>query len=1302
MSLAFMMLNDPRGGFVELPAACSSSHCKYDFLYRMNELRNAYLRHLLPLAKQQQTLMNIRKEEEENGQRHFVALHHFHPKVVREFEDAGASLGVYKVPMTMKSREIKRLGLKLTEEDRVVDLDSGKCIDTDEYFFVPNYSMDKAYEDLKQLSRAERSAADISADVYRKAKEAIATRKQQQRQKRKLDKLKKSEFRPEEGIEEPAANPATTVQVKNITTQSSSFVPIFISNQEEAMLTPPDVKRIETSEKLTPANKADKVLPQARPNLAKVDEDTSESKQRPSQKDLNTSSTSFQLQVLATKLNQKDWNASNTSYNLTGSFSSRNDMDASNTTVVNGYQVSNRRWQGSSQSIQVPALQASDSTFHGSGSTIRASGGRQFQISDSTIQRSNVTSRTQQQNIPENADNVERSLAEIDFPITELPKRQTDMALPSCETPGELSSSPSPNRMKSSTLPFISSPGTSGVRRVRTVSRRLKEDVAKEEEAKEGSEANKEPIPPNTSGTTPKVDRFQCVATTKAKINDASPITPKRIRSSRHMEDGDINESINATSAPMKDASIQFPATIEEDIEDKDDKPPLTRSLSDSPLVQPKLRHSSVSKKGCSDSQTARRENLFDRVDRKTPRRTKSAEEHPANKRWTSRSKSGDVPFRRRSHLLPRSTKSDSRHRRFSADTIVLFTRTTPRPSLSDSSGSASKRTSFLSPGPKRLDKTRKAMLDLYRTLQEDESDDKDSGDDTKSRRRTNMGVRRTKSNTLSEATIIRRNQRRKATVAEDDNYLGKLRDRRTNRNVSTPRRTKSDSGDLHRYKRTSAREGSQNSQDDNKKESAVRCRRASPMRTKSDMPPTDTSRTHRSPSPLSRTLSGFSSVHNDTSKNIAIKRIDNSKRALQNFALDTNGSTRRTRSPVRTRSQSPVRRTHSHSPQPLRKYSKQEAMQNSSPAALSLPPGDELKARSGLIRTMKTAKMHSSCPEGLTWDISGFCSSIANDAPEENFRLGKAEGLRSVPETEGLPKESKLIGSSLQKSLISLPESSDEYVMNKEEGNASLELDSPPGRDGPITDSKTGNVSLSALKSLPGRDDGTPMDSKNGNASLVSLTFEDLGQETEEIDPAKKFPPVNERLTKASAIPANFYFSYPIPSRTTRGRKGVDWEKLSFSASFPIPQRKLICDDTSEDGFDREKMNFELPSHLMRGRNSRKESPTLSAGTSENAEDSIASPKHSIPEGPCDALDLDRILMRRPSVSAHRESSRSLSLRTITEDSSSAAVAAIDHTSTLEEPNRMSITPERLREIFPFHAKRLSRQGAQHARVKC
>jgi hypothetical protein len=73
----------------------------------------------------------------------YVAMHHFHPLIISE-------VTCKKIPKTVSEEGMVQLGIERDERDRILDED-GKP--TGLYHFVPNYPIDKAREDLKQLLR---------------------------------------------------------------------------------------------------------------------------------------------------------------------------------------------------------------------------------------------------------------------------------------------------------------------------------------------------------------------------------------------------------------------------------------------------------------------------------------------------------------------------------------------------------------------------------------------------------------------------------------------------------------------------------------------------------------------------------------------------------------------------------------------------------------------------------------------------------------------------------------------------------------------------------------------------------------------------------------------------------------------------------------------------------------------------------------------------------------------------------------------------------------------------------------------
>ena len=154
MTQAFRLLGDPRCHYVELPRFRKNPPA-YKYVFR-NNLRTAYVRHL---AKDNPKI-DV-KDFERNPKRRYVALHHFHPAVVRAFyENPLASAQRHKVPISITEHEANELGVDFDEEDKILSM-TGKP--TGGYYFVPSYPQEKAHNDLKQLIQAERKLKEKMA-----------------------------------------------------------------------------------------------------------------------------------------------------------------------------------------------------------------------------------------------------------------------------------------------------------------------------------------------------------------------------------------------------------------------------------------------------------------------------------------------------------------------------------------------------------------------------------------------------------------------------------------------------------------------------------------------------------------------------------------------------------------------------------------------------------------------------------------------------------------------------------------------------------------------------------------------------------------------------------------------------------------------------------------------------------------------------------------------------------------------------------------------------------------------------------
>jgi hypothetical protein len=153
MTQAFRLLGDPRAYYVELPRYRKDPPA-YKYVFR-NNLRQAYLRHL---ARQHPE--NVKPEdfasEASSVKRRYVALHHFHPAVVRAFyENPLTSAQKHKVPISITEHELEELGMDIFAEDRILSI-SG--MPTGGYYFVPSYPHENAHDDLKTLIQAVRTS----------------------------------------------------------------------------------------------------------------------------------------------------------------------------------------------------------------------------------------------------------------------------------------------------------------------------------------------------------------------------------------------------------------------------------------------------------------------------------------------------------------------------------------------------------------------------------------------------------------------------------------------------------------------------------------------------------------------------------------------------------------------------------------------------------------------------------------------------------------------------------------------------------------------------------------------------------------------------------------------------------------------------------------------------------------------------------------------------------------------------------------------------------------------------------------
>ena len=156
MTQAFRLLGDPRCYHVELPRYRKDPPA-FKYVFR-NNLRKAYLRQLV---RQNPSNDKLKAELESSDsripkRRKYVALHHFHPTVVRAFyENPLTSAQKHKVPISITEHELGQLGMECYEEDRILSANGNP---TGGYYFTPNYPHEKAHEDLKVLIQAVRSS----------------------------------------------------------------------------------------------------------------------------------------------------------------------------------------------------------------------------------------------------------------------------------------------------------------------------------------------------------------------------------------------------------------------------------------------------------------------------------------------------------------------------------------------------------------------------------------------------------------------------------------------------------------------------------------------------------------------------------------------------------------------------------------------------------------------------------------------------------------------------------------------------------------------------------------------------------------------------------------------------------------------------------------------------------------------------------------------------------------------------------------------------------------------------------------
>jgi len=142
LSASFFLNHDPRGGYTALPKFHRN-------LSITSQLWMAWLRSLLPPEHW--------KEFDQSTSRKKIALHHFHPDIIKLCSNGR----VCELVPTIDQKLVDELNLNLPEEEKVRD-ESGNM--TSEYFVTPSYSFEDARNDLEQL-RCDRLNVSTAVDA---------------------------------------------------------------------------------------------------------------------------------------------------------------------------------------------------------------------------------------------------------------------------------------------------------------------------------------------------------------------------------------------------------------------------------------------------------------------------------------------------------------------------------------------------------------------------------------------------------------------------------------------------------------------------------------------------------------------------------------------------------------------------------------------------------------------------------------------------------------------------------------------------------------------------------------------------------------------------------------------------------------------------------------------------------------------------------------------------------------------------------------------------------------------------------
>lgn len=828
--MAFQMLDDPRGGHAELPppyycdeataaaaAAADSSRSTefgFEFLHRMNGLRRAYLRHLtVKLSDDVSSPLPSYLKKNSSDPRfanevQYVALHHFDPRVVRVVAEAagyGRDIDIatyyneksngrqlqYRVPWTMKASEIQRLGLDVTEEDRVVQPQrrerrmhshNATATATDEYYFVPNYPMEKAYQDLKRLSRAERSTADITANVYHQAKKAIKAKKKQNQKdsNSKKDGGSKQQDEPKskgtnkkdkggEGRKKDGQNKDERRKKSKQTQQVSSSgagkaIAASMGAFNKNLGPKVDNQVTDFVKGASTANSSVATMDLSTPKIIAVGEVGSDGPQG----SITVFEESYALFDKSTTNNIQAWEANNASSTAAiaapATLQARTTLGASDRTMVGAQNsaTSSNLMDSSTVSLRLtdPALHTSDSTFHGSDQTLKASGNDANQNSSGKWNASDTTLAVSNTKATTVGSDTEATVA-IDMASTTQQQQKWSASLPRLESGRVLQMDLSPKRK--SVMGTSENVASSVAEEVllKALPCQSTNGVPMNETANEGSKVSTSPRSHGTSANKNQISPPSLkILLTQSEIKE----TTDEVKAADTLSNAN-DASPLAQKSTCKDFSPRSPERMVS-VRSIGDQSSYTESMEDMSPVNVKEMQSvhdkHVSANDCRAEDTGRGEHSTRSSSGSKGRRSSAdmiafldARERKSRGDLSVRSRSGSSTFSDGLPLLTGSEESGERQRRRS--------HFVPRPSKSDSSSGSARRISntYL---PSRLSQT-------------------DTIKDSMTSKKSKIGAART----------IDTTRRAMRHFSSTDQVEGKISGRRSRK---TPRRTKStDSG---------------------------------------------------------------------------------------------------------------------------------------------------------------------------------------------------------------------------------------------------------------------------------------------------------------------------------------------------------------------------------------------------------------------------------------------------------------------------------------------------------------------------